>query len=499
MPEPTHQKQSKNSSQKAVRTASSPAISHVGGAALVDAIRQPSEITLTPEIVKRLSATHGNQFVQRLVTQMQTAEMQTGQTPQIQRGPQSDTQKAVMADAQAKAKKLSDKAKKQLSKIMKKLGFQDTDLDILRKHVQGAELSINFKADKKIGNDTVAEKIVGGGSIKNMFETGFSGGDNDKKARGDVEKNLFPDYDALTPDSPMKDKKDRPKYAAPNVGYAAEGGAYASSYGQSAFVLKDEAKKKSTITPSDSFGANNPALVGTYDHMDHVLLARLNTKEGLQWATTILNQAKGKREVYTGANPVANYLEVQIHSDVTMDDVAYIRASFNEAFGNKAGEALRSVASKTRPIIWTTYRNAHQAVIEPLDDAPGGVQSDAKSKFAAIWKEVETLRQQAVADGKDEPSMMKLKELWQKLIAAMPPANLFIGDPKEQDKIPQLKGRDDTKPINKVDIPDPDKQDVSKAPGAEEGKKAIEEMNAETQSVLDEIDRMLKEINEMVV
>jgi hypothetical protein len=494
MPEFTHQKPSKFSSPKGTNAAVS-TTNNAGSAPLVDAIRQPSEMTLTPAVAQRLSATHGNQFVQRLVTQMQAA-------PQIQRGPQSETQKAVMEEAQKKAKKLSDKARKQLIKIMKKLGFEDGDVDILRNAVRGAEVTINFQANKKIGSDTVAEKIVGGGSIKNMFETGFSGGDNDKKARGDVEKNLFPEYDPLTPDSPMEHKKDRPKYASSNVGYAAEGGAYTSSYGQSAFVLKDDIKKNSTITPSDSFGANNPALVGTYDHLDHVLLARVSAKEGLQWATTILNQAKGKREVYNSGNPVTNYLELQVHSDVTMDDVAYIRASFQEAFGNKAGEALRSLASKTRPIIWTTHRNAHQAIIEPLDDAPGGVQSDAKSKFAAIWTEVENLRKQAAADGKTDPPMMAMKKAWQDLIAAMPPANLFIGDPKEQDKIPQIKGRDDKTPISQVDIPDPNKkkdEDVSGVPGAEDGKKAIEELEAETQSVLNEIDQLLKEINEMVV
>jgi hypothetical protein len=153
------------------------------------------------------------------------------------------------------------------------------------------------------------------------------------------------------------------------------------------------------------------------------------------------------------------------------------------------------MASKTRPIIWTTHRNAHQAVIEPLDDAPGGVQSDAKSKFAAIWTQVEDLRKQAVTDGKTDPPMAAMKKAWQDLIAAMPPANLFIGDPKEQDKIPQISGRDNTTPIDKVDIPDPDaEEDVSGVPGAEEGKKSVEELMAETQATLDEIDRLIAEI-----
>jgi hypothetical protein len=357
---------------------------------------------------------------------------------------QTAQQQRVLDDKAERAAQLSKDAAKKLLKAAKKLGYTADDLETVKDQLRRSELTINFDASKKIGDKPLPELFTDKDArVKNMFETGSSGGASDFMGREGVERGLF-GYDQITPSSPMSEKAERPKYAALNPTTSPLGGADRSSYGSSALVLNDAVRSRMTITPDDTFSyRDRPDVVGTFDHLDHVLLARMEAKrpeETRALFDTILAHARGDRGHIDGFD----YLEGQIHGDVDIArDVAYIRANFNEAFGTAGGDALRRLGSETRPVIWSYSKKRDVSVLEPTRGA-------AKDAFDALWQEVAAKRDPSSASKPLSAYSAALGPLWAKLIAAMPPMNLSIsGD--EAKGVGQVSGRDDSNPIPKLD------------------------------------------------
>lgn len=353
-------------------------------------------------------------------------------------GPMLTTRQQRALDTAAdRAATLSKRARKDLLKEAKKLGFSPDDVETVKDRLRRAELTINFDASKKVGDTPLPELFTGkDAKVKNLFETGSSGGSSDFDSREQLEREMF-DYDKITPSSDMTAKAERPKYAALNPTTSALGGADGSSYGGSAFVLNDAVRSRMTLTPDDSFLYHDPETVGTFDHLDHVLLARIRAKPAAaqELFQTILAHARGDR----GDTPGFDYLEAQVHGDVDINrDVAYIRANFNEAFGSPGGAALRRMGSATRPVIWSFRRKRDEAVLEPTRGA-------AKDAFDKLWKEVADLRDPSLEKPLDmySPAMATY---WTRLIDAMPPMNLSISG-KGAASVGQVSGRDDSNPL----------------------------------------------------
>lgn len=357
----------------------------------------------------------------------------------------TDQQKGVMEKSGAEAKVRSAAARKALLTKVKSFGMSAKDLDLIKAHIKQAEVTVNFRAYQMIGSKPLPEVMQSSGVVRNMFETGSSGGSSDFAGREKVERDLF-GYKEITPTSAMAEKTERPKYAAINPTTSGMGGADTSSYGMSALVLDPKVRSRTTLTPSDSFAAKNPELVGTFDDIDHVLLAKFSEGEGQDFARTLLAHAKGQRADTKGFG----YLEAQVHGQIDIArDVLYVRANFNEAFGTPNGDALRALAG-IKPVIWSAIGKRDQMVLEPTKGPP-------KTKFDAIWQEVKNLRETAERDGKPIPTVVanpRLAPFWDKLLAAMPPANLYVSDAKKNN-LGQLSGRkpgDPMEPITAAEV-----------------------------------------------
>jgi len=346
---------------------------------------------------------------------------------------QTDTQRAVVAKVQKDAKKQSSKAKSKLVKIIKKAGYTKDDVEKLRDYIRKSEITINFNASQYIGDRPLVEVIAQGG-VKNRFETGSSGGESDFAGREKVERDLFPAYRELKEDDSMEKKGERPKYAATNLAGAAGGATFQSTYGQTALVLKDNAKSAMTFTDEDTFGSGS---LGTFDYFDHVILQKIKNK-GDSWLHAAMKMARGEGDK-TDRN-LGAYMEAQIHGDVTMDDVAAIRASFNEAWGDPAGDAIRRLGGPTRPVMWYFGNNQDQLVVEPLD-------GPALAIFNDIFERARPVRAQWKRQAGDNFNAQyppgdirrQLTALWDELLTKMPPAYVDVKDAKK-DSMTQYKG-----------------------------------------------------------
>jgi hypothetical protein len=345
----------------------------------------------------------------------------------LARNPLTAEQQRVLDDANAAAAARKKATRKALLAKAKQLGFKEPDVDMIMAHVAKGEMTINFQASKVIAslNKSVAAVFADTGKVKGRFETGTSGGDTEFSGREKVERDLF-GYSEIKEDSPLAERAERPKYAALNVHTLAGGGAESSTYGQSALVLDEAVKKRMTLTAGDSFafGKNaDPAHVATFQHLETLVLERLEKHDGQAWAQSVLDHASGRR----GATADFGYLEAQVHGEIDIArDVAYVRGSFNEAFGSAVGDDLRRVAAG-KPIIWGFYRARDQMVLEPT-------RGPAKVAFDRIWAEVQTLRQTRATAGKpirgdDRDNDLLVK--WKALLAAMPPGNIQVTDPSK--------------------------------------------------------------------
>jgi hypothetical protein len=230
----------------------------------------------------------------------------------------------------------------------------------------------------------------------------------------------------------MAERSERPRYAAANPTTSALGAADTSTYGMSALVLNEAVRGRTTITADDTFAVGGPEEVGTFDDLDHVLLIKLSSSEGKDFAETILAHAKGQRADTKGFG----YMETQVHGKIDIDrDVAYIRANFNEAFGTDAGKSIMRMAD-TKPVIWSYLKKRDQMVLQPTKGPPA-------AHFLRVWLEVKKLRKDAEDANKPLPTFAPhpvLAKKWNELLAVMPPANIDVWDAKRAE-LGQLSGR----------------------------------------------------------
>lgn len=332
--------------------------------------------------------------------------------------PMTSQQKRVVKAQRKKAKARSKKAAPELVAVAKSKGISEADLEIIKAHVRNAEVTINIPVDRfidSLGKD-VATLLEESGQVKNVFETGFSGGDNDTKVRERVERNLF-GYKKIDEGSSLRKRAERPRYAGVNATHSASGAADTSSYGQSALVLTEEARARMTLTNDDTFSMGRDD-VGTFDDLDHVLLARISDSMGKMWADTILAHATGKRTRTQGFG----YMEAQVHGGIDLErDVAAVRADFAEAFGTGSGEALLRIAG-TKPVIWGRSRLRDQFISTPPDGTPGKRILDRK------WRKVKADRDADLVT--PSPSDPVLAKHWDDLLATLPLAHVTVTDGK---------------------------------------------------------------------
>lgn len=161
------------------------------------------------------------------------------------------------------------------------------------------EIAVQVRSD-------VVDRILDDGRFKSTFET------NSKAIFDADQRRSAEDYIFGIP--PTITDKQRPIYGYVRAGLDAERGV--RNYGNLSVVLKDEVKRRSTITVDDSlsngFGGRvagspllNPDKVSWDDHV------------GVLYS---YSQSGNSQEFFF----VTNYIEVQIQNGVSVDDIAYV-------------------------------------------------------------------------------------------------------------------------------------------------------------------------------
>jgi hypothetical protein len=222
-------------------------------------------------------------------------------------------------------------------RIARKLGLSDGGpnsiaddvLNVVIRHLQNCELTINFKADSFFG------RPISGRTYGNCWELGKGTGASTAPERDKAEDKLFaysephvvsaPGYKPVSvagaigrhgdsrgldadklPQNPYFLAGMRPKYAAVNFQNSAKGAAF--KYGDDNFVLKPYVKFNATFTHFDSFQVKSSAEVATYHNMAPIV--RYMEDKMLD---VLMKESSGIK-----ASPIgyAAYIEAQLHSDV---------------------------------------------------------------------------------------------------------------------------------------------------------------------------------------
>lgn len=197
-------------------------------------------------------------------------------------------------------------------------------------------LADETKLSIRVSEDAL-KMIINDGRFKSQFETSTSGGLLNKDVRVKVESQLF-GYDKNTPD------KFRPIYGYFRDGSIGKGKGQDSTedYGEIIVVLKNSKKEMSTMVVGDSLGFGRrqaPYKAGefkTESLFGSVNIGEWGGKEVREYYlpgefiidTIIKTEAKDltlKQLTNLGGTP--NYIEAQIHGQVTLDDVDYIEIS----------------------------------------------------------------------------------------------------------------------------------------------------------------------------
>ncbi|MDD4930690.1 MAG: DUF3626 domain-containing protein [Candidatus Colwellbacteria bacterium] len=162
-------------------------------------------------------------------------------------------------------------------------------------------ISINFPS-------AILHKLVNDTHVRNGFETKRG---LDKTIRPTWESKLFNTYyDKSVP-------FERPKYGAIKTNpLSMVSNNSTMGYGDAVFILKDEVKRRCTMTPGDSsiFAADN---VYTFDQIQEMLMKHPHVRNHIMTCYQAY-----EREDHAGSKEFASYIEVQIHGQLLFSSIA---------------------------------------------------------------------------------------------------------------------------------------------------------------------------------
>jgi len=180
----------------------------------------------------------------------------------------------------------------------------------------------------QVPDEEVLEQILGDGRFKSQFESGYSLGIYDTKARASMEKRLFGYAEDAAPST-------RPIYGYAHQGAGAYGPGGVDGYGNVRVILKDEVKERTTVTMTDSLMAG--------DTVGASPITELHYSSFSPWEVPP-DPVQAARYVYRkGADaPGYSYIEAQVHGGVRAEDIEQVL--FSEI--DYPDGPLRSVAEK---------------------------------------------------------------------------------------------------------------------------------------------------------
>lgn len=189
----------------------------------------------------------------------------------------------------------------------------------LEARLKNAEVHVRFTGD-------LLAKVVEDGRLKSMFETGYSGGFEDKSARATLESGLFNLHAARTPSAA------RPIYGfvtdAPD-GALATASAHTDladlleGYGDVSLVLKPHMHDRTTITIHDSLVDAE----AEYRRTPSELRAKLPFAPAALTEPLPIGFADGATDDVFRTSDIASmqsYIEAQIHGGVSVHDIHHI-------------------------------------------------------------------------------------------------------------------------------------------------------------------------------
>ena len=261
-----------------------------------------SHVELCREEQTRVLAAYFN------VNENALVELRVGKAEKVEKKEKKDEPKIYLTKTQRravrffrkKAKLMSNATHHLLVEKVIRLGFDETDLQILLDFVSKvpiisfvplyrANLFVPFSEEPR---------------MKNLFEVGKGGGSTNTTVRSRWESTLFNKlYDKSEPE-------ERVKYGVFNLDDNPEGVTSAKSYGEVYFVFHEHVKKRATMVYGDSCGNANNLHIATPDYFENILhYLPDNVIE------SVMLKALGQEYAYQNYT----YVEIQIHGEVRLD------------------------------------------------------------------------------------------------------------------------------------------------------------------------------------
>lgn len=199
-----------------------------------------------------------------------------------------------------KAKLMSNATHHLLVEKVIRLGFDETDLQILLDFVSRAPI-ISFVP---LYRANLFVPFSEEPRMKNLFEVGRGGGTTNTTRRSRWESTLFNKlYDASEPE-------ERVKYGAFNLDDNPEGVTSAKAYGDAYFVFHEHVKKRTTMVYGDSSGNASNLHIATPDYFENILHYLPDNV-----VNSMMLKALGAEYAYQNYL----YVEIQIHGEVRLD------------------------------------------------------------------------------------------------------------------------------------------------------------------------------------
>jgi len=226
--------------------------------------------------------------------------------------------------AKADSVKKRGELRKKINSLCPKLKIDDKKLDLMVDYVKNiACLNINVNLSKVPKSD--GKKILDlftedkEGHYRNLFEVLHGGGCTSLAPRASWEDRM---YNKAYGDFRKNPPGERPKYGNLNIFERSVGHASCAGYGKSYFVLKDQMRCRTTLTPADSSGTSN---VGMLDNCNHILLDALGRAGSAKtfcevWAEAAMaSHSKKDHKISDISSAYYCYIELQFHGNVSFD------------------------------------------------------------------------------------------------------------------------------------------------------------------------------------
>ena len=272
--------------------------------------------------------------------------------------------KRALDRSHASAKAASEAAVPQLLSVFRSNGQSTcTEAGVratMRFFANAAALHMNIDPFKDINGEPLLKLYCNDpdGRYKTLFETGTGGGCENLDARRSWERRMFGDaYDGHD--------KERPKYGNVNFLAHIQGDMQAVQYGGSYMLLKQDIRKRCTITSCDS--SFSGARLGTLQHCAHVLLHKIescpirNRCDLVEVLVQLTNATDPAAMSAIGSKIKSlraaglDYIELQIHGEVLFEkDVAMAVVDKHATRGDGHTRRLRLVPQEQQRL-WARF------------------------------------------------------------------------------------------------------------------------------------------------